>query len=62
MDASPKAQELAALVRSQTRRVRSEARILSQLAAQLDDELTGEDTNDSPKEGTHDPRDRTKAR
>lgn len=55
MPADPTAaRELAEMLRAQCKRVRRESTIAVQLAAQLEDELTGEDTNHSPEEGTDD--------
>lgn len=54
MPADPTAAaELADLTVAQAKRVRRECTILVQLAARLK-EATGEDTDDSPEEGTHD--------
>jgi hypothetical protein len=57
-EAPPDLQDLAAITHAQARRVMREARMLLQLAARLK-EATGEDTNDSPEEGTHDRSDST---
>lgn len=53
MSADPRTAELADLTRAQAKRVKREATILVQLATRLY-EAAGEDTNDSPEEGTHD--------
>lgn len=48
-----KVAELSAMLRAQVKTVRRQATIAVQLAARLE-EAMGEDTNDSPQEGTHD--------
>lgn len=60
MPHNEKVAQLSSLVRAQARRVKRESTILVQLTARLD-EAMGEDTNDSPQEGTHDRSDRTEA-
>lgn len=58
MATSEKVRDLASLVRAQAKRVKRESSLLVQLAARLDEAMS-EDTNDSPKEGTHDRDSRT---